>query len=153
MSTPQSVLTAAPEAVSGTSSPNQYHLHSHDHDVQISYYPMGAGPLTVDGPIILAYQDAHRSPTFREKQPQTVLVADLGTCVTGTLQTTVDAGWTTATLLIPTVVLSSEQSTSVHTELITTVHSATLNGIGDPQRDHYTVTALRGEASRDALPL
>jgi hypothetical protein len=73
--------------------------------------------------------------------------------VTVTLQTTVDADWKTATLLIPTVVLAAGQPTMVHTELITTVHNSTLTGLGHPQRDHYTVTRLIGEASRGALPL
>jgi hypothetical protein len=63
MSTPQQVSTAATQAVSTTNSPNQYHLHSHGDGVQISYYPTGAGPLTKDGPIILAYQDA-ATPTL-----------------------------------------------------------------------------------------
>jgi hypothetical protein len=151
MSTPRSVSTAAPEAVSDTSSPNQYHMDGHG--VRISYYPTGAGPLTVDGPIILAYQDVHRSLTFRGKQAQAVPVANLGTCVTVTLQKTVDADWTTATLLIPTVVLAPGQPTTVQTELITTVHNGTLSGIGHPQRDHYTVTPLTGEASHAPLPL
>jgi hypothetical protein len=63
MSTSQQVSTAAPQAVSITNSPNQYQLHSHEDGVQITYYPTGAGPLTKDGPIILAYQDA-ATPTL-----------------------------------------------------------------------------------------
>jgi len=63
MSTPQQVSTAAPQAVSTTNSPNQYHLHSHGVGVKISYYPTGGGPLTKDGPIILAYQHA-ATPTL-----------------------------------------------------------------------------------------
>lgn len=156
MSTPQSVSNAAPEAVGVTSSPNQYHLHSSyplGQSIRISYFPDGAGPLTVDGPIILTYQDGHRSLVFRGKQARVVPVADLGTCVSVTLELTVDVGSTTATLLIPTVVLAAGQPTSVQTELITTVHQSFLGGIGHPQRDHYTVTALTGEASRGPLPL
>ena len=68
ISTPQQVSTAALQAVSTTNSPNQYHLHSHGDGVQTSYYPTGAGPLTKDGPIILTYQDAHRTKIFRGKQ-------------------------------------------------------------------------------------
>jgi hypothetical protein len=63
MSTPQQVSTAAPQAVSSTNSPNQYHLHSHGDGVKISYYPTGGGSLTKDGPIILAYQHA-ATPTL-----------------------------------------------------------------------------------------
>jgi hypothetical protein len=63
MHTPQHCSTPAPQSVSPTNSPNQYHLHSHGDSVQISYYLTGAGPLTKDGPIILAYQDA-ATPTL-----------------------------------------------------------------------------------------
>jgi hypothetical protein len=38
------------------------------------------------------------------------------------------------------------------TELIRTVHTSTFAGIGHPQRDHYTVTSLTGQASRGSLP-
>jgi hypothetical protein len=156
MSAPQSVSSATPQAVTGTSSPNQYHLHgSHllGHSIRISYYPDGAGLLTPDGPIILAYQDAHRSLIFRGKAAQVAPVADFGTCVTVTLQKPIDADWTTATLLVPNVVLAAGQSTTVQTELITTVHNGALSGFGHPQRDHYTVTPLTGEASEGPLPL
>jgi hypothetical protein len=63
-----------------------------------------------------------------------------------------DADWTTATLLIPTTVLAAGQPATVQTELITTVHNGPLSGIGQPQRDHYTVTPLTGQASQGALP-
>jgi hypothetical protein len=32
------------------------------------------------------------------------------------------------------------------------VHTSTFAGIGHPQRDHYTVTSLTGQASRGSLP-
>jgi hypothetical protein len=156
MTTLQTVSRAAPEGISGTSSPNQFHLHgSHmlGQSIRISYYPDGAGPLTPDGPIILAYQDAHRSLIFRGKAAQVVPVADLGTCVTVTLQKPIDADWTTATLLVPNVVLAAGQPTTVQTDLITTVHNGALSGFGHPQRDHYTVTSLTGEAGQGPLPL
>ena len=149
MSAPQSVPTAAPQAAAPCS-PNQYHLHGHG--VCISYYPGGAGPVTVDGPIILTYQDTHRTLVFRGKQVDVVDVPELGTCVTVTLDLTVDAGSTTATLLIPTVVLPAGGSTAVQTELITTSHLFFATGIGHPQRDRYTVTRLSGEASIGPLP-
>jgi hypothetical protein len=70
-----------------------------------------------------------------------------------TLQITADVGSRTATVLIPTVVLFAQTSAPVHTELIRTVHASTFAGIGHPQRDHYTVTSLTGQASRGPLPL
>ena len=159
MSTPETAPTPPLPVVDDSRLPNQYHLSGDS--IQITYYPTGAGSVIADGPIILAYQDAHGSLVFRGKQVQAVPVADLGTFVTVTIQTRPDADRTTATLLIPTVVLAAGQPTMVHTELITTVHDSTLTGIGDPQRDHYpastqrdhyTVTELTGEASQGPLP-
>jgi hypothetical protein len=141
----------ADEPAVDTSAPNQYHLRCGG--VRISYFPTGAGFLIVDDPIIVVYRDSHRSMTFRGTQADRVPVADLGTCVTVTLETTGDVEWITATLLIPTVALASGRPARIRTQLITTVHSLALNGVGDSQRDHYTVTPLRGEARQGALPL
>jgi hypothetical protein len=151
MTTTQPAPNAAPENVSQAGAPNQYHLHGHG--IQISYYPEGAGPPTVDGPIVFAYQDANHTATFRRSQAQVVAVEGLGTCVTVTLQILVDVGTRTATLLVPSVVLGAQTSAPVHTELIRTVHTSTLTGIGHPQRDNYTVTSLTGQASVGILPL
>jgi hypothetical protein len=151
MTTTQPAPNAAPENLSQTGAPNQYHLHAHG--IQISYYPDGAGPLTTDGPIVLAYQDTDYSATFRGSQAHVVAVEGLGTCVTVTLKIIPDVGSRTATLLIPTVVLGAQTSAPVHTELIRTVHASIFAEIGHPQRDHYTVTSLTGRASRGPLPL
>jgi hypothetical protein len=156
MATPQTVSNTAPEAPSGTSSPNQFHLHgSHllGHSIRISYYPDGAGPVTNEGPVILAYHDAHQTLTFHKQRTEVVPVGGLGTCVTVTIHPTIDADSITATLLVPGVALVAGQPATVETELITTLHHGPDSGFGDPQRDHYTVTALTGQASRGPLPL
>jgi hypothetical protein len=133
------------------SSPNQYHLRGTG--VRINYFPGGAGPLTADGPIILVYQDSHRSLAFRGSQADIVPVANFGTCVTATLETTVDAEYTTATLLVPDVVLIPGRPARIKTVVIIAVHSLQLAGVGQPQRSAYRVTTLTGEASLDPLPL
>ncbi|HEX9498619.1 MAG TPA: hypothetical protein VF926_09630 [Mycobacterium sp.] len=56
-------------------------------------------------------------------------------------------------MLIPSVLLGGQTSAPVHTELIRTVHTSAFAEIGHPQRDHYTVTSLTGQASRGPLPL
>lgn len=150
MTTTQASPNAAAQPIAGGGSPNQYHLRGDG--VRISYYPAGAGPLTVDGPIILTYQDAHGSKVFRGEQAQVVDVEQLGTCVTVTLKIVVDEGSVTSTVVIPTVVLPAGGSTTVETQLITTSHQLFLTGLGHPQRDHYTVTSLTGEASQHPLP-
>jgi hypothetical protein len=152
MSAPQSVPASTASTGFDSGEPNQYHLHS-ESGVQISYYPGGAGPLTVESAVILSYNDGTRSLTFRGKQARVVHVPDLGTCVSVTIETTIDTGSATATILIPTVVLPPGQSTEIETDLIATVHDLFLSGLGRPQRDHYTVVALTGEASYGPLPL
>jgi hypothetical protein len=147
--TAEPLPTSADEPAVDATAPNQYHLRRNG--VRISYFPTGAGFLAADDPIIVVYRDSHRALTFRSTQADCVPVPNLGTCVTVTLETTVDAESTTATVLIPTVVLASGQPARIHTELITTMHA--LNGINHPQRDHYTVTPLRGDARRGVLPL
>jgi len=157
MTTPQTASNAAPEVISDTNSPNQFHLHGSQgpgDSIFISYYPGGAGPVTEDGLLILAYQDAHQSLGFRQKNTEVVQVAGLGTCVTVTLQPSppFDGDSTTATLLVPNVVLLGGQPATVETELVTTVHHGPTSGIGDPQRDYYSVIALTGQASQGAIP-
>lgn len=110
MTTTQPAPNAAPDNVSQTGVPNQYHL-------------------------------------------QIVAVEGLGTCVTVILHITEDVDSRAATLLIPSVVLGAQTSAPVHTELIRTVHNSTFAGIGHPQRDHYTVMSLTGQASRGPLSL
>jgi hypothetical protein len=140
-------------ATPAVNSPNQYHLSGHG--VHVSYYPGGIGPVTVDGPIILTYQDAQRSTTFRGVTASVTDVANLGTIVTVKFEPLLVSGGsittTTAALLIPAVVLPAGASTTVHTELITGTHLST-TGPGPAQRDHYAVTALTGEASHHPLP-
>lgn len=117
--------------------------------------------MTDDGPIILAYRDPPQSLTFPGKQARVDsfgLDIDLGTCVSVTLQSTCHPRqeavyWTTATLLIPRVVLAAGQPATVQTELITAVHdNPALTGFGPAQRDNYTVTPLTGQASSALLP-
>lgn len=146
-------ISPAPAAADllGAGRPDVYHLHGRG--MQITYYPDGSGPPTADGPVTVVYQDTHATKTFRAKQVTVTEVAEVGTLVSVVLQVTVDVGSTTATLLIPSVVLAGAQSVPVHTVLITTVHSTPFSGIGHPQRDVYTTTKLAGSASSVILPL
>jgi hypothetical protein len=139
----------ATEVGGDTSSPNQYHLHGNG--IRMSYFPGGAGPLTADGPVVVVYQDSHRSLTFRGAQAEVVAVADFGTCVTVAIETTIDAQTRTATLLVPTVVLSAGRPARIKTALIAAMHNHKLTG--PPHRDTYRVITLTGEASTGPLPL
>lgn len=138
------------KAVPGVA-PNAYHLHGEG--IRVTYFPTGEGPLTVDGPVKLVYQDHHRTQTFRARDVTVADVPSVGSLVTVVLHMTPDLGSTTATLVVPTVILGVAQSAAVHTILITTMHASTLTGLGDPQRDTYTVTHLTGSANNEILPL
>jgi hypothetical protein len=138
------------KAVPGVA-PNAYHLRGEG--IRVSYFPTGEGPLTVDGPVKLVYQDHQRTQTFRTHDVTVADVPSLGSLVTVVLHMTPDLGSTTATLVVPTVILGGAQSAAVHTLLITTMHASTLTGLGDPQRDTYTVTHLTGSANNEILPL
>ena len=151
MPTPQPVPSIVAEASGDDGSPNQYHLRGNG--VRISYFPHGAGPLTADGPIMLVYQDSDRSLTLRGEQADVVVVANFGTCVTITLETTFAPEPTTAMLLVPGVVLTPGRSARIKTALIVALHSLALSGDGRPQRDIYRVLTLIGEASQGPLPL
>jgi hypothetical protein len=152
---PQS--TAAPAAATGAQPtplirrPNQYHLHGGG--IQVSYFPDGSGPITQRGPLVLTYQDEHRSLSFYRDDVRTVDVADLGTIVSVTLVMTVDVGSTTFSLLVPDVQLSgSEESVAIQTEGITTIHRAFVAIVGHPQAESYRVRRLTGIASIGVLP-
>jgi hypothetical protein len=142
--------TAAPDLVP-SGAPNVFHLHGNG--IHITYFPDGSGPLTTDGPIKLIYDDPHQTKTFRGSQVSVMQVENLGTLVTAVLQVTVDAGATSVTLLVPSVVMQGAHSVPVHTEVITTRHFSLLTAVGRPQRDIYTVTKLSGNAAVVILPL
>jgi hypothetical protein len=86
---------------------------------------------------------------------RTVDVPGLGAVVSVTIVQTVDTGSTSASLLVPNVVLPSPPSSpvSISTELVTTRHLIFVAALGHPQRDVYSVTALTGVASAGILPL
>jgi hypothetical protein len=133
--------------------PNQYHLHGGG--ISVSFYPDGSGPGIVGrGLLLLVYQDAQQSLTFYENDVRSVEVPDLGKIVSVTVVMTVDTGRTTFSLLVPDVQLPEDQnSISIDTDGITTIHRAFAAMIGHPQSETYTVTPLHGTAAGWALAL
>jgi hypothetical protein len=135
-----------------TQTPNQYHVEGGG--INVSYYPQGEGPELGDrGRMRLAYQDVHQSRVFFDADVRTVDVADLGTVVSVSLITSVDAGYTSFSILIPQVQLPDqpEPSIFIRTEGITTVHRTFVGMIGHPQEESYTVTELCGTAAAGLL--
>jgi len=136
-----------------TTAPNQYHLQGGC--ISVSYFPEGSGPPIKDrGRLRFTYQDSSRSLAFYGNEVRTVDVPDLGTVVSVTIVQTIDIGSTSASLLVPLVVLpESHPSAQIHTDLITTIHRFFVSAIGHPQHEVYSVTALDGVAGSAPLPL
>jgi hypothetical protein len=140
-------------AAQGPNRPNQYHLRGAN--IAVTYFPQGAGPEDRDrGPLRLIYQDQSRSQAFFGDEVRTVDVPDLGAIASVTVDRTTDFGNTTFSLLLPVVVLPDHPNASAHidTQGITTIHPGVF-GIGQPQRDLYTVAPLSGTASNGPVPL
>jgi hypothetical protein len=131
--------------------PNQYHLNGGD--ISVSYYPEGAGPIIQGrGRLRFTYHDSSRTLSFYGDEVCTIDVPGLGTVASVTIVQTVDTGSTSASLLVPTVVLPSPLPVPINTELIITRHLLLAAALGHPQRDVYSVTALSGVASAGILP-
>jgi hypothetical protein len=131
-----------------STTPNHYDLHGRH--LRVSYFPHGFGPVSNAGPIILSYQDAHRSRAFHRDDVSVVDVTGLGTVVSVTLVAQNDAGSTTFALIVPRVELRGTHSAPIHTSAITAIHKGFIRPMG--QDETYTVTDLRGTAATGPLP-
>jgi hypothetical protein len=101
--------------------PNQYHLEGGG--IGVSYYPEGAGPIIKGrGRRRFYYYDLFRALSFYDDEVRTVNVPELGTVVSVTIFQTVDTGSTSASLLVPNVVLPPTLPVPINTELISTRH-------------------------------
>jgi hypothetical protein len=131
--------------------PNQYHLNGGD--ISVSYYPDGAGPgIQGRGRLRFTYHDSSQTLSFYGDEVRIIDVPDLGTVASVTIVQTPDTGSTSASLLVPNVVLPSPLPVPINTQLIITRHLFFATALGLPQRDVYSVTALSGVASAGILP-
>ncbi len=106
------------------------------------------GPITQEGRVAVTYHDAQRSLSVHPELVRKAAVADLGICVSFNLASDSDGGTTTATILIPDIVLDpSGASVSMETVMITTHHKCRVDASDESQREHYTVTTLTGTAT------
>jgi hypothetical protein len=129
--------------------PNQYHLAGKG--ISVSYFPNGEGPILAEhGAVKLVYNGR----PFRADAVRTKTVDDLGTVVSVTIETTVDLGTTSFSLLIPHIQLPAAlgSSAAIRTEGITTFHQTFLTGLGHAQRETYKVNRLHGNAVHGPLP-
>jgi hypothetical protein len=121
--------------------PNLFHLHGHG--VHVNYSTTG-----LDGKPSLSYQDSHGASSFHGDQI-THTATPIGMLVTVALRTTVDAGGTTFSVLLPRVnLMGPSQSVAVHTEGFTTVQKlSVVPAFNHGQTQIYTPIALQGTAA------
>jgi hypothetical protein len=102
----------------------------------------------IDGRPHFSYHDGMRSEQFTGDEIEITEKTLLGTLVSVTIMKTVDAGFTTFTVLIPAVNLApAGSSDAIHTEGITTIHRRSIApALERGQLDSYTVTRLHGTA-------
>ncbi|MFE7189514.1 hypothetical protein [Kitasatospora sp. NPDC057541] len=128
--------------------PDYYQFHSshgHHAPIHVVWMPLGAGGLSS-----FEYADPTRSHVFRGDEVSVVESA-LGRVVSVTIETSIDRGSTSFSLLVPSVNLNGHSAT-VSTIGITTVHRI---GIGPMtgQLDVYSETPLIGTAESRIIPL
>ncbi|MFE5584066.1 hypothetical protein [Kitasatospora sp. NPDC056531] len=128
--------------------PDYYQFHSshgHHAPLHVVWMPLGPGGLSS-----FEYADSTRSHTFRGKDVS-VVESPLGRVVSVTIETTIDRGSTSFSVLVPSVNLNGHSAT-VSTVGITTVHRI---GIGPMtgQLDVYSETPLIGTAESRIIPL
>jgi|GEM_PF-390448 len=98
--------------IGATTSPNYYDVQSGN--IHITYATTG-----IDGKPHLTYQNGKKILNFKGDQIRTVGI-DIGTLVTVTTINSVDTGWTTFSLLVPTVNLDTSLQAPITTQGITT---------------------------------
>ena len=120
-------------------SPNLFQLSGKG--LHIAYSTSG-----IDGKPHLHYQDSQHNRDFSGNEIRTVEF-DLGTAVSVSIQTTIDAGSTAFSVLIPRINLNGVETSQVCTEGITTMHRFSIvPALNHGQLDTYVVTALHGTA-------
>lgn len=119
--------------------PNTFELTGHAIHVR---YDVAA----IDGKPRLSYHSAAQSLTFTGDEIETVETS-MGTVVSVPILKSVDAGWTSFSVVIPHIRMAKgERSATVHTQAITALHrSSQLPTFG--QLDSYSVSPLHGQAS------
>lgn len=119
--------------------PNQYHLSGHGVSVDISTTSITGAPQVL-------YQDAHGAQTFTGEQV-TIEDTAFGRAVTVAISRTVDAGYTSFTVLLPTLNLA-RGGHHVDTLGIVGLHRTPLTGIGHGQSTTYSTVSLHGSAAQ-----
>ena len=129
-------MTTVQSARSG-GDPNLFTLHGDHLAVTLALTGSAGKPQ-------LTYQDPHHAKSFTGDE---IILEDtaLGRLATVTLLTSVDAGFTSFTLLTP-VLISTAMHHPITTIGVTTLHRTTLGAVGQGQLTSYHVSQLTGTA-------
>jgi hypothetical protein len=120
--------------------PNFYLLHGDGRTVTL----LTSG---IDGRPQCSYHDTHVSLSFSGDEI-TVEETEMGILATVTIQRTVDAGFTSFTVVLPRVNLAGAPTAILSTLGITALHRTTIAGLGRGQLTTYHVSHLHGSASQ-----
>lgn len=100
----------------------------------------------VTGQPVLTYQDSHQALNFTGDQIE-IKDSELGQLASVTLVKSVDAGYTSFSLLLPRMNLVGGNH-QVETLGITAIHRTTIAGVGHGQLTSYHAIRLQGTASQ-----
>lgn len=118
--------------------PNLFELSGHH--THITYSTSG-----IDGKPHFSFRNQHFNKAFTGQEIRTE-DSELGKLVTVSLMVTIDTGATTATLLIPSIAMGSQQSQPLHTFCIISVHSGPIAPGHQGQGQTYEAVELNGSA-------
>jgi hypothetical protein len=114
----------------------------HGRHLQVTYSTSG-----IDGKPHFSYHDAHQTLSFSGPEIRT-LASEIGTLVTVTIRKTIDAGFTSFTLMVPNVNLDATNKASIRTFGVTTLHRFSIvPAFNLGQTETYAVIELSGSAS------
>jgi hypothetical protein len=84
--------------------------------IKITFNP-DPGPPTTEGPYVLHYQNGQHELDLHPEQIRSTVVADLGLCLTITIEERGDAGSVTATIVFPDVVPDRGSTAAVASDI------------------------------------
>jgi hypothetical protein len=127
-----------------TIQPNQFDLQGQG--ISLSY-----STTSIAGQPQLSFKKGRQTLNFSGDQIG-ILDTSIGTLVTVTIATTVDRGFTSFSLLLPKIALSTASSKQTFQTIgITTVHKTSIAGPVKGAQETYKTVALRGSARQVAF--
>jgi hypothetical protein len=143
--------TTAP-AATPTATANEYQLHDHSGNVEVTYYPFAPGPIIqnrVEG-ALLNYTGPAGTLSFRGSDVQSQ-DTPLGQMLTVVLKPQNDAGEELFTIFLPNIALGTLKSEKFNTFAVTTTKPGGI--VPASAQIHYEVERMHGTAKNVPLAL